>query len=116
MNIAIVGGRDFDDYDLLKKTLNNFIENKSFLNAIVSGGAKGADTLAEKYAAELQVDMIVYKPNHKKHGRLAALHRNTEIIETSDIVFAFWNGKSRGTLDSITKAKNLEKKLFIINY
>lgn len=116
MNIAIVGGRDFNDYDLLKKTLNKFIENKSFLNAIVSGGAPGADKLAEKYAAELQVDMIVYKPDHKKHGRLAALHRNTEIIETSDIVFAFWNGKSRGTLDSITKAKKLEKTLFIINY
>lgn len=77
MNIAIVGGRDSNDYDLLKKTLNNFIENKSFLNAIVSGGAEGAN---------------------------------------SDIVFAFWDGKSRGTLDSITKAKNLEKKLFIIEY
>ncbi|UOE39715.1 DUF2493 domain-containing protein [Chryseobacterium oryzae] len=116
MNIAIVGGRDFNDYDLLKKTLNKFIENKSFLNAIVSGGALGADKLAEKYAAELQVDMIVYKPNHKKHGRLAALYRNTEIIEASDIVFAFWDGKSRGTLDSVTKAKKLEKTLFIINY
>ncbi|MCD1119113.1 DUF2493 domain-containing protein [Chryseobacterium turcicum] len=116
MNIAIVGGRDFSDYNLLKNTLNNYIENKSFLNAIVSGGAKGADSLAEKYAQELDVEIIIYRPDYKKNGRLAALHRNTEIIENSDIVFAFWNGKSRGTLDSITKAKKLEKTLFIINY
>lgn len=116
MNIAIVGGRDFNDYNLLKKTLNNYIENKSFLSAIVSGGAKGADTLAAIYAEELDVEMIVYKPDYKKNGRLAAFHRNTEIIEASDIVFAFWDGKSRGTLDSITKAKKLERKLFIINY
>lgn len=116
MNIAIVGGREFTDYDLLRKTLNNYIENKSFLNALVSGGAKGADTLAEKYAAELDVEMIVYRPDYKKYGRLAALHRNTQIIEASDIVFAFWDGKSRGTLDSINKAKKLEKTLFIINY
>jgi len=116
MNIAIVGGRDFNDYDLLKNTLNNYIENKSFLNAIVSGGAKGADTLAEKYTEELGVEMIIFRPDYKKFGRLAALHRNTEIIENSDIVFAFWDGKSRGTLDSVTKAKKLEKILFIINY
>lgn len=116
MNIAIVGGRDFNDYELLKKTLNNYIENKSFLGAIVSGGAKGTDTLAEKYAEELGVEMIIFRPDYKKFGRLAALHRNTEIIEASDIVFAFWDGKSRGTLDSVTKAKKLEKKLFIINY
>lgn len=116
MNIGIVGGRDFNDYDLLKKTLNAYIENKIFLSAIVSGGAKGTDTLAEKYASELDVEMIIFRPNYQKFGRLAALYRNTEIIEKSDIVFAFWDGKSRGTIDSINKAKKLGKTLFIINY
>ncbi|MBS1571972.1 MAG: DUF2493 domain-containing protein [Bacteroidetes bacterium] len=116
MNIGIVGGRDFNDYDLLKKTLDAYIENKSFLTAIVSGGAKGTDTLAEKYAKELGVDMVVYRPDYKKFGRLAALARNTQIIEHSDVVFAFWDGKSRGTMDSVNKAKRMEKQLFIINY
>lgn len=116
MNIAIVGGRNFNDYELLKKTLNDYIENKSFLNAIVSGGADGTDILAERYAEEMGVEMIVFRPDYKKFGRLAALHRNTEIIENSDVVFAFWDGKSRGTHDSIKKAKKFEKKLFIINF
>lgn len=116
MNIAIVGGRDFNDYDLLKKTLDTYIENKSFLNAIVSGGAPGADILAEKYAAEIGVEMIIYRPDHKKNGRLAALARNTEIVEHADVIFAFWDGKSRGTMDSINKAKDLGKPLLIVDY
>ena len=116
IKIAIVGGRNFNDYELLEKTLNEYIENKTFLNAIVSGGADGADILAEKYAKELGVDMIVFRPDYKKFGRFAALQRNTEIIKNSDVVFAFWDGKSRGTYDSIKKARKLEKTLFIINF
>ena len=117
MNIAIVGGRDFNDFDLMKKTLVNFMGgNQTFLNAIVSGGAKGADTLAEKFADENNIEKIIFKPNFEKHGRGAALMRNTEIIKNSDIVFAFLFFKSKGTLDSINKAKKMEKILHIINY
>lgn len=116
LHIAIVGGRDFNDYELLKNTLNKYIENKNFVVSIVSGGASGADTLADKYAKDLGVEIIVFRPDFKKFGRLAALQRNTEIIEKSDIVFAFWDGKSRVTHDSIKKAQNREKKLYIINY
>lgn len=117
MKIGIVGGRDFNDYEFLKKELIKFIdENGIFLNAIVSGGAKGADTLAEKFAAEMSVEMIVFKPDYEKFGRGAALARNTQIVENSDTVFAFWDGKSKGTHDSIRKAEKLGKKLLIINY
>ena len=117
MNIAIVGGRDFNDFDLLKKALTDFMDgNQTFLNAIVSGGAKGTDTLAEKFADEIGLEKIIFKPNFAKFGRGAALMRNTEIIENSDVVFAFWDGKSKGTLDSINKAKKMEKILHIIHY
>lgn len=117
MKIAIVGGRDFNDYEFLKKELGKFIdENKIFLCSIVSGGAKGADTLAEKLAAEMGVEMIVFKPDFEKFGRGAALARNTQIVECADTVFAFWDGKSKGTHDSIRKTEKLGKKLLIINY
>ena len=117
MNIGIVGGRDFKDYDLLKEKLVEFIGvNNITVDAIVSGGAKGTDTLAEKFAEDTGVQMVVFKPEFDRYGRRAALERNTLIIDHSDIVFAFWDGKSKGTLDSITKAKKMEKKLFIISY
>ena len=117
MKIAIVGGRDFNDYQFLKNELEKFInENKISLHSIVSGGAKGADTLAEKFASEKKVEMIIFKPNFEKYGRGAALARNTQIVECADTMFAFWDGKSKGTHDSIKKSEKLGKKLFIINY
>ena len=42
--------------------------------------------------------------------------RNTQIIENANMVFAFWDEQSKGTKDSITKAKKLQKELYIISY
>lgn len=117
MNIAIVGGRDFSDYTLLKESLLAYISIYSGIpDNIVSGGAKGADTLAAQFAAEMDIPLLVFKPDYQKYGRGATLVRNTQIIENADVVFAFWDGQSKGTKDSITKAKKLQKELHIISY
>ena len=117
MKIAIVGGRNFKDYESMKTTLELFFEeNNISCSSVISGGARGADTLAEKFAEENSLEMIVFKPDYEKFGRAATLKRNTQIIENADTVFAFWNGLSRGTYDSIKKAEKLSKKLIIVNY
>ena len=117
MNIAIVGGRDFNDYTLLKESLSAYISIYSGIpDNIVSGGAKGADTLAAQFAVEMDIPLLVFKPDYQKYGRGATLVRNTQIIENADVVFAFWDGQSKGTKDSITKAKKLQKELHIISY
>ncbi|MBP0613681.1 DUF2493 domain-containing protein [Chryseobacterium sp. cx-311] len=59
------------------------------MECIVSGGAKGADTLAERYAKDIGRPMVVYRPDYKMFGRAAPCVRNSEIIENSDIVYAF---------------------------
>lgn len=109
MKVGIVGSRSFIDYALLKEHVN-----PDKVTAIVSGGAIGADTLAEQFAAEFGLEMIVFKPDYKKHGKAAPFIRNTQIVEESDIVFAFWDGQSTGTLDSINKAKRLKKPVKIV--
>ena len=116
MNIAIVGGRDFSDYTLLKESLLAYIDTHETPENIVSGGAKGADTLAAQFATEMGIPLLVFKPDYQKYGRGATLVRNTQIIENADVVFAFWDGQSKGTKDSITKAKKLQKELHIISY
>ena len=116
MNIAIVGGRDFSDYTLLKESLLAYISIYRVPDNIVSGGAKGADTLAAQFATEMGIPLLVFKPDYQKYGRGATLVRNTQIIENSNVVFAFWDGESKGTKDSITKAKKLQKELYIISY
>ena len=116
MNIAIVGGRDFSDYTLLKESILSYISIYGVLDNIVSGGAKGADTLATQFATEMGIPLLVFKPDYQKYGRGATLIRNTQIIENAEVVFAFWDGESKGTKDSITKAKKLQKELYIISY
>ncbi len=112
--IAVVGSRSFNDYELLSKTLNEF--NNCKIISIISGGAKGADTLAEKYAKENKIPTEILKPDWNRRGIGAGLERNTDIINKADIVVAFWDGESKGTLDSIQKAKKEKKQLRIVEY
>jgi len=110
MNLGIVGSRNFTDYESFKnaifKVLQGWnIELKDVEN-IVSGGAKGADTLAEKFAKEYDINMNVYKPNWNLYGKKAGIIRNTDIVENSTHMIAFPSRYGKGTQDSITKAKN----------
>jgi hypothetical protein len=116
MNIAIVGGRDFNDYTLLKESILAYIDAHEKPENIVSGGAKGADTLAAQFAAEMGIPLLIFNPNYQRYGRGATLVRNTQIIENAEVVFAFWDGQSKGTKDSIKKAEKLEKELYVIKY
>ena len=54
MNVAIVGGRDFCDYKLMKESILEYLKNKNIeiskIKNIVSGGAKGADKLGKDFA------------------------------------------------------------------
>lgn len=107
---AVVGSRDFDDYDLLKSELSKFEITK-----IISGGAKGADSLAERYAAENNIPTEIYKPDWSI-GKHAGIMRNKTIVDNSDRVIAFWDGSSKGTLSSINHAKKNGKPTIIIQY
>lgn len=113
MNIGIVGTRDFSDYELLCKTINYLNVN---IKTIISGGAKGADSLGEKYANENNVETIIYKPNWDKYGKSAGYIRNKEIVNASDLIIAFWDGVSKGTKHSIDISIKSKKPLIIILY
>lgn len=112
MKYAVIGGRDFVDYELLEKTLNDICT----ISFIISGGAKGTDQLAEHYSTENGINTMIFRPDWKKYGRGAGVVRNKKIIENSDICVAFWDGKSKGTQSSINIAKKLNIPTLIINY
>jgi hypothetical protein len=111
MKVAVIGSRTFNDYELVKETLT-----KLDITLLVSGGAKGADSLGERYANENNITTLIFKPDWERHGRGAGMIRNTDIVKNSDIVVAFWDGSSKGTLDSIRKVEKLNKGLMIIKY
>jgi hypothetical protein len=118
MNLAIVGSRNFNDWELCKKTVLDALKEWNIdvndINNIVSGGARGADTLAERFAEEYGISMIVFKPDWNKHGRAAGILRNSDIIAKSTHVVAFPSKRGRGTQDSIRKAEGSNKKLKIV--
>jgi predicted Rossmann fold nucleotide-binding protein DprA/Smf involved in DNA uptake len=114
MKLAIVGSRHFDDYDLMKE----FIISKfdiTQIDTIVSGGAKGADTLAEKFAKENNLLLIVKKAEWNKYGRAAGPKRNELIISEADWVAAFPSKNSKGTLNSMKLARQEGKRLEVLN-
>lgn len=90
MKVAIIGSRN-----LQVDHLEAFIPPEA--TEIVSGGAKGIDTCAREFALANNIKLTEFLPDYDKHGKSAPLERNIQIIEHSDLVLAFWDGKSRGT-------------------
>jgi hypothetical protein len=111
MKVAVIGSRGFDDYDLLEETLLNHD-----IKTIVSGGANGADKLAEEFAKKHNIEIEIHLPDWKRYGRAAGPKRNKTIVENADKIIAFWDGASKGTKSSIDIAKRLGVKIEIIQF
>lgn len=113
MKLAVVGSRSFCNEEKLENTLESI---KDRVTMVVSGGAKGADSLAESWAKKNGIPTTVFKPDWQKYGRGAGVVRNRDIISNCDECVAFWDGKSKGTKSSIDLCKKLNKKVTVISY
>jgi predicted alpha/beta superfamily hydrolase len=98
--IAIVGSRNWTD----NQRIREYIDGLPAKAIIISGGAQGVDSVAATYARKKNYHVIELLADWEKHGRGAGMIRNSEIVEQSDVVIAFWDGESRGTKDTINKA------------
>jgi predicted Rossmann fold nucleotide-binding protein DprA/Smf involved in DNA uptake len=116
--VAVIGSRSFSDREKLYSVLT---KNKAKIKLIVSGGARGADTLATQWATDYGVPYLVFpalwrNPETLAFDRGAGMRRNRLIVEYADHVIAFWDGISKGTLNSIETAKQLNKPVTIISF
>jgi hypothetical protein len=118
-NLALVGSRDFHDYDRFVQGVEQSLEEWDLriedIKCIISGGAKGADTLAERFSKDRNIAIIVLSPDWNKLGKRAGLVRNSDIVEASTHMIAFPTKTSKGTYDSINKAKKKSIHLKIVN-
>ena len=97
----VVGSRSFTDYELLVRTLDKLLINQKEVT-IISGGAKGTDTLAEQYAVSKGYDCIVFNADWSRYGKSAGIIRNEQMhnyiaqYKYRGCV-AFWDGQSKGS-------------------
>mgnify|MGYP000073329119 CR=1 FL=1 len=113
LKLAVIGSRSFDNIDLIKEILNEFIYSAQI---VISGGAQGTDNLAHDWANENNIPVKLYLPDWKKFGKAAGIIRNKQIVEDADFCIIFWDGKSKGTKNTIDLCNKLHKKYRLITF
>ena len=107
MKVAVIGSRS-----LMIDNLGKYLPDGT--TEIVSGGAKGIDQNAAEYALLHGLKLTEFHPEYNKYGKSAPLKRNLQIIDYSDLVIAFWEGKSKGTKYVIETCRKKKKPLQVI--
>lgn len=115
MKVIVAGSRGFHNYELLKSSLDKILQNQTDIE-IVSGGARGADLLGERYAQEKGYSIKIFLADWERLGKRAGFFRNKEMAKYADACVCFWDGKSRGTKSMIELAKKHELKTRTIRY
>ena len=115
IKLAIVGSRTFNDLNMFYKLIQMI---KVYYNIIqiISGGARGADTIGEKYADDNNISKLIFKADWKKYGKKAGFIRNVDIIENCDLCLAFWDGESHGTKHDIELCEKMNKQCMVYNF
>ena len=110
--LGICGSRDFTDYKYFKENVDKFVKEHK-ITKIISGGCKGADSLAKRYARENKIEIVEHLPEWNKYGKSAGFVRNKLIVNDSDYLLAFPLKGSKGTYITIDLAKKKNIPVFI---
>jgi len=113
MKVIIAGSRIFEDYQFMSIMCDNILGVRDDIE-IVSGGAKGADKLGERFAKERNLPLTIFHAEWDKYGKSAGYKRNVQMADYGDMLIAFWDGKSSGTKHMINLAekKGMEVNVF----
>ena len=107
MKLLIVGSRSIKNFDI-----SPYIS--SDVDTIISGGADGIDSLAERYADVHRLSKYIVRPRYDLYGRAAPLRRNEQMVDMADAVLVIWDGKSRGTQHTVAYAQKAKKRLTLV--
>jgi predicted Rossmann fold nucleotide-binding protein DprA/Smf involved in DNA uptake len=108
--VAVVGSRKFTNYAQVCKVLDETLERD---DTIVSGGALGVDSMAQRYSKEKGFNLMIFYPRYSL-GPGAAFIRNRTIVDNSDLVLAFYSKdayQSGGTANTAMYARKLGVEL-----
>lgn len=112
--IVVAGGRDFDNFDAMCQILDKIKWDPG--DIIISGTARGADTLGEQYASLRNIPVARFPARWDKYGKRAGFMRNEEMAQYATGGVIFWDGKSRGTQSMIFLMNKYRKPIKIVRY
>ena len=114
-DVIIAGSRGFNNYALLKQRCDRLFF-RHIPTAIISGAARGADTLGERYAKERGFPVKQFPAQWDRYGKRAGYLRNEEMLTAADGLVAAWNGQSKGTAHMIRIAREKGIPVRIIRF
>lgn len=113
LRVVVTGGRDYADVAFVFSQLD-LIHARTPIEALATGGATGADSMALSWANDRQVPLHTFKPDWAEYGRSAGPRRNREMLDEfkPDLVLAFPGG--RGTEDCVSAAKRRKIHVMLV--
>lgn len=108
MKLLVVGSRSIETFDL-----SPYIPRD--VELIITGGASGIDTLAEKFADRNKISKLVLRPQYHIYKKAAPLKRNEKMVDLADEILVIWNGKSKGTKYTLEYAQYKNKNIHMIS-
>ena len=116
--VIIAGGRQFNDYALLSAKCDGILSQKRITHKIIiiSGTARGADTLGEQYARERGYTLRQFPADWNQFRKSAGYLRNCQMADNADALIAFWDGESSGTKNMVEIARERNLAVRVIRY
>jgi len=119
IKLIIAGSRyynDLKDFEELtnRKVVDLLIKGKDKNLEIISGGARGVDSMARIFANLYKFKFTEFPADWELYGRNAGVIRNIQMANYGTHLLAFWDGKSKGTGHMIRTAERLDLEVDII--
>ena len=130
MKLGITGSRSITQFDFMPYFMMKDKDFRAFcrkhglgrrkITEVISGGARGIDSIAFQTAASAGIRNLQIFPDRKTFpGKLvlkAFQERNKQIVDNCDILLAIWDGKSHGTKNTLAYAQRVNKPAFLIRF
>jgi len=110
MRTLICGSRDFLDGQAAFRFLDSLRTQPTL---VISGAARGADTIARAWAIHRKIPLQEYPADWKLHGKGAGFRRNLEMLDACEVVVAFWDGSSPGTQHTLREAQARKLPIYL---
>ena len=115
MKLIISGSRTIWDKEALSWCLDKVMHEVK-ITEVITGGALGVDTIADKLAKERNLDRTIMFANWDKHKLSAGPRRNLRMAKYGDLLLALWDGKSDGTRNMIVEAEKRNMLTYVFLY